>query len=167
VAGYGSDTGAGSFTDWIAENGYTTGSDDDLTVAQLRQRGSDYIDALYGQRFRGEPAGGMDQERAWPRVNATFWKAPVPADAIPRNVVLASYHAALHEAQNPGSLAVAATAVGAVKREKIDVLETEYFQGSGDVAADATVRLSAVEGLLAPFLVPEGQGSGLGLWAVG
>jgi hypothetical protein len=167
VAGYGSDTGAGSFTDWIAENGYTTGSDDDLTVAQLRQRGSDYIDALYGQRFRGEPAGGIDQERAWPRVNATFWKASVPADAIPRNVVIASYHAALHEAQNPGSLAAAARSSEALKRKKIDTIEREYFEGSGNAAADATIKLSAVEGLLAPFLLPEVAGSGLGVWSVG
>ena len=164
MAGYGGDT---EFETWMADNGYSTSSDGDLTVAQLRQRGSDYIDALYGQRFKGEPAGGIDQERAWPRVNASAWKTPLADDVIPRNVIIASYHAALHESSNPGSLAVAASAVSAVKREKVDVLETEYFEGSGDAAADATIKLSAVEGLLAPFLLPDSNKPGLGLWAVG
>lgn len=150
----------------MAENGYSTVTGD-LSVAQLRQRGSDYIDATYGLRFWGEPAGGVDQERAWPRINATAWKTPLADDVIPRNVIMASYHAALHESANPGSLAVAVSASGAIKREKVDVLEVEYFAGSGDAAADATIKLSAVEGLLAPFLIPEPSGACLGLWAVG
>ncbi|SJM49597.1 hypothetical protein FM111_01920 [Brevundimonas diminuta 3F5N] len=52
---------------------------------------------------------------------------------------------------SPGSLSVAASTSGAVKREKVDVLEVEYAAGSGNAVADATVRLSAVEGLLTPF----------------
>lgn len=164
MAGYGSDQG---FAEWAAENGYST-STGDLTVAQLRQRASDYLDGLYGPRFRGEPAGGIDQERAWPRINALAWKTPVAADVVPRNVIIASYRAAIQESANPGSLSVGVTAAGAVKRERIEgAVDTEYFEGSGDVAADATVRLSAVEGLLAPFLMSEVAAAGLGLWSVG
>lgn len=163
MSGYGSDA---EFDAWMAENGYATSSGD-LTVAQLRQRGSDYIDGLYGLRFRGEPAGGIDQERAWPRAGAKAGKTPIPADAIPRNVILASYHAALHEGANPGSLAVAAANSGALKRKKIDTIEKEYFEGSGSAVTDNTIRLSAVEGLLAPFLIPETAPAGVGLWAVG
>jgi len=166
VAGYGSATGTGSFAAWLAETGYTTGTGD-LPVAQLLQRGSDYVDNTYGARFSGEPAGGFDQERAWPRVNAKAGKTPIPADAIPRNVILASYHAALHEGQNPGSLAVAARAQGQIKKKKLDVIETEFFEGSGNAAADATIKLSAVEGLLAPFLISDIPAPAIGLWAVG
>lgn len=164
MAGYGSDEG---FMEWAAENGYST-STGDLTVAQLRQRAGDYLDGLYGARFRGEPTGGIDQERAWPRVNALAWKTPVAADVIPRSVIIASYHAALHEAANPDSLSVGVTAAGVVKRERIEgAVDIEYFEGSGAAAADATIRLSAVEGLLAPFLMSEVAAAGLGLWAVG
>ena len=163
MSGYGSDQG---FTEWAAENGYST-STGDLTVAQLRQRASDYLDGLYGAGFRGEPAGGIDQERAWPRINATAWKTHVAADVVPRNVIIASYHAAIQEALKPGSLSIAAANSGALKRKKIDTLEKEYFEGSGNAVTDNTLRLSAVEGLLAPFLVPEDAPAALGLWAVG
>lgn len=163
MSGYGSDQG---FTEWAAENGYST-STGDLTVAQLRQRASDYLDGLYGARFRGEPAGGIDQERAWPRVNATAWKTPVAADVIPRNVIIASYHAAILEALKPGSLSISAANSGTLKRKKVDVIEKEYFEGSGNAVTDNTLRLSAVEGLLAPFLIPEDAPAALGLWAVG
>ena len=163
MAGYGTDDG---FTAWLASNGFPapTGV---LTVAQLRQRGSDYIDALYGAQFPGAPVNAFDQERAWGRTGATAYGRAIPEGYIPNNIVLASYHAARHEDLNPGSLNVSATAAGAVKREKIDVIETEYFAGSGQAASDATVRLSAVEGLLAPFLTAESTGPCLGLWAVG
>lgn len=161
MAGYGTDQ---LFADWLANNGYSAATGD-LTVAQLRQRGSDYIDALYEASLPGYRSSGLDQERAWPRTGAVAYGQPIAGDAIPANWIRASYHAALHESANPGSLAVAASAAGAVKREKIDVIETEYFAGSGDAAKDATVRLSAVEGLVAPFLVRIAPG--LGVWSIG
>lgn len=148
MAGYGSDE---RFEQWMADNGYSTASDGDLTVAQLRQRGSAYIDALYEPKFPGYRTGGLAQERAFPRIGASAYGQEIGSEVIPLAVEHASYHAALHEGANPGSLSVAATAAGAVKREKVDVLEVEYFQGSGNVTADATIRLSAVEGLLAPL----------------
>ncbi len=148
MAGYGSDE---RFAQWMADNGYSTASDGDLTVAQLRQRGSAYIDALYEPKLPGVRAGGLAQERAWPRTGACAYGQTIGADIIPLAVEHASYHAALHESVNPGSLAVATTTAGALKRKKIDTLEKEYFEGSGDAVADNTLRLSAVEGLLAPF----------------
>jgi hypothetical protein len=162
MAGYGSDDG---YATWLADNGYPAHSGA-LTVAQLRQRGSDYVDGLYEGRFPGYRTGGIDQERAWPRTGARVHCQAVDPAVIPAAVVKASYVAALYEQANPGGLAVAVTAAGAVKREKIDVIETEYFAGSGDVALDATVRLSAVDGLLASLLF-EDIGTRLGLWAVG
>lgn len=147
MAGYGSDA---RFNTWMAENGYST-SNGDLSVAQLRQRGSAYVDALYEGQFPGVRAGGLAQERAFPRTGASAYGQDIGADVIPLAVEHASYHAALHESANPGSLAVAARAQGQVKKKKIDVIETEFFEGSGDAAADATIKLSAVEGLLAPF----------------
>lgn len=87
---------------------------------------------------------------------------------IPKAVERAAYAAAAYEGQNPGKLSVSATNGGALKRKKIDVIEKEFFEGSGDAVADATVRLSAVEGALAPFLKSdETAGVSLGLWAVG
>lgn len=147
MAGYGSDEG---FAEFLLSNGHTL-PDGPLSSAVLRQRGSAYVDGVYGSRFPGVPTDGVAQERAWPRTGATAYGSEIASDTIPTAVVQASYAAALYEAENPGGLSVAATAAGAIKRKKVDVIEKEYFEGSGDAVADATVRLSVVEGLLAPF----------------
>lgn len=147
MAGYGTDQGMAT---WMADNGLTMPLSAP-TPAVLRQRGSVYIDGLYGQDFVGVPADGYFQERAWPRIGACVQGRAVPPDLVPVAIEHASYHAAYQEAVSPGSLSVAASTSGAVKREKVDTLEVEYVAGSGDAVADALVRLSAVEGLLAPF----------------
>lgn len=147
MAGYGDDA---KFTAWMASNGYSL-PDGGVAVAVLRQRGSAYVDGLYSSRFSGQPTGGFEQERAWPRVGACAHGQAIPSDIVPVAIEHASYHAAYQEAVSPGSLSVAASTSGAVKREKVDTLEVEYVAGSGDAVADALVRLSAVEGLLAPF----------------
>lgn len=131
------------FDQWLAARGYQLPTDAP-SAAILLQRATDYIDGLYGPRLIGDPA----------------------VDPLLTALANAAYAAALYEAQNPGGLAVAASQSGAIKREKVDVLEVEYVAGSGDAVADATVRLSVVEGYLAPYLRPEGV-AGFGLWAVG
>lgn len=117
------------FEAWLAARGHATLDAGSLTPAMLLQRATDYLEAVYGPRL-----SGVEESVAL-------------SSALER----ATYAAALHEAQNPGSLSIAATSAGALKRKKVDVIEKEYFEGSGDVIADNTVKLSAVEGLLAPF----------------
>lgn len=160
---YGSDS---AFTAWLALNGLTlpAGAPE---AAILRQRGSQYVDGVYGSRFWGFPTGGFAQERAWPRTGAKAYGQTIPDDAVPVAVERASYAAAYQDAIKPGSLSISATAAGAVKRKKIGPIEKEFFEGSGDVVADGTLKLSAVEGLLAPYLKPETTLASLGLWAVG
>lgn len=149
MAGYGTDEG---FEAWVEANGFDL-SATSSSSAVLRQRGSAYIDAVYGARFRGSPAGGLAQERAWPRSGAFYGVAEIGDDVMPDAVVRASYVAAYQEALSPGSLLIAATQAGSVKKEKIASLEVEYFQGTGDALGDGTVRLTEIEGLLAPFMV--------------
>lgn len=136
----GSDSG---FEAWMVARGHALPAGAP-TVAVLRQRATDYIDAVYGPRLIGDQT----------------------ADPLLTALETATYVAAWHEANNPGSLSAAASASGAVKREKVGPIETEYFEGSGDASADATVRLSLVEGILAPYLRPL-TAPGFGLWAVG
>lgn len=147
MAGYGTDE---KITAWLAEAGLSLPLNAS-TPAILRQRGSQYLDGVYGSRFSGSPTGGFEQERAWPRVGAFAHGQAIPSDIVPVAIEHASYHAAYQEAVKPGSLAIAVTAAGALKRKKIGPLEKEYFEGSGDAVADGTLKLSAVEGLLAPF----------------
>lgn len=147
MAGYGTDE---DFTTWAADNGYTVPASP--SVAVLRQRGSAYLDGLYGPRFVGTPTDGFTQERAWPRTDAEAYGTAIPSDTVPVAIEQASYFAAYQEAVSPGSLAAATSPGRSVKRKKIDVIETEFFEGSGDAVSDATLRLSTVEGLVTPFL---------------
>lgn len=125
MAGHGTTDG---FDGWLSARGHTL-PPAALSPAILLQRADDYLDAVYGARLANAEA------------------SPALTSALER----ATYAAAWQEAQSLGSLSASATTAGAVKREKVDVLEIEYAAGSGDALADATIRLSAVEGLLAPF----------------
>lgn len=170
MAGYGTDQG---FTDWLAGRGYTLPGTAP-SEAVLRQRGSDYVDAVYGPRFWGTPTGGVSQERAWPRKNAEVYGEVVPDTDIPQAIITASYLAAWQEASEPGSLSVIASATDTIRREKVGPLETEY-QGASrmqegkpydPLAPSAnTPILTEIDGLLKPFLVLGDYG--VGIWSIG
>lgn len=136
----GSDTG---FQDWMALRGHALPAGAP-TAAVLRQRATDYIDAVYGPRLIGDQT----------------------VDPLLTALETVTYVAAWHEANNTGSLSVSASQAGAVKREKVGPLETEYFEGSGDAVADGTVRLTLIEGILAPYLRSL-TATGPFLWAIG
>lgn len=137
----GSDAG---FQDWMTLRGHTPPAGAP-TPAVLRQRATDYIDAVYGPRLIGDQT----------------------VDPLLTALETATYIAAWHEANNPGSLSVSASQAGAVKRRKVDVIEIEYFEGSGDALTDGTLRLSLVEGILGPYLRGRGDANGLLLRAIG
>jgi hypothetical protein len=162
MAGYGDDT---AFAAFLAANGYTLPAGAP-TSAVLRQRGSDYLDGLYNApvdpklpRFIGSPADPFAQERAWPRTGAQAYGVSIATSTIPTAIITASYFAAWHEASNLGSLNAAGSVSAMVRRAKVDVIETEYFAGSGNVVADQTVRIAGVEGLVAPFLTKPETGA--------
>ncbi|MFN3352506.1 MAG: DnaT-like ssDNA-binding protein [Brevundimonas sp.] len=150
MAGYGSNEG---LEDWLTARGRTLpdGANSDV----LRQLGSDYVDATYADVWPGRPTGGVEQERAWPRTGAAANWQTIGSDVIPLAIVNASYAAAWLESQRAGALAASARGSGVVTREKIDVLEREYAEGSGNAIKDATTRFSEVEGLVKPYILPE------------
>lgn len=151
MAGYGDDAG---FSTWAQQNGYTL-PPGGLSAEVLRNRGAAYIDGVYGARFSGIPTGGFAQERAWPRTGAYAFGQPIGDSIIPDAVIKASYAAAWQEASSPGSLSVVATPGRMIKRQKVEgAVEREFFApGEGLSAVEAsTVVLSAIEGLLQPFL---------------
>jgi hypothetical protein len=151
MAGYGDDT---AFTAWLASRGLT------LPVGApspevLRQRGSDYLDATYGPRLIcSAPTGGLDQERAWPRTGHMLNGQSIASDAIPAAWVRASYRAAWLEASRSDSLSATVRPDQRKRREKVDVIEREFFDageikiGGGNIA----VVDAEIDGLVAPFL---------------
>ena len=152
MAGYGDDT---AFAAWLTANGLSlpVGAP---AAAVLRQRGAAYVDGLYETRFVGTRAGGFAQERSWPRTNATLSSGEtVPDNVVPVAVINASFEAAFQEAAEPGSLSAFGSIAGRVKREKVEgAVEVEYqaIASEDNLAAAMAPVLTAVEGLLAPFL---------------
>jgi hypothetical protein len=162
MAGYGDDAG---FTAWLADNGYTLPAEAPAP-AVLRNRGSQYIDAVYGSRFLGSVVDAT-QERQWPREGAIVNGKLLPSNVVPIAVINASYQAAWQEASNPGSLTVVGSASGAVVREKVGSLEVQYANAQSDgTAVSITPLISIVDGMLAPFLKDEDL-QYIGIWSVG
>lgn len=162
MAGYGDDAG---FTAWLADYGYTL-PDGAPTPAVLRNRGSQYIDAVYGSRFLGSVVDAS-QERQWPREDAIVNGKLLPSNVVPAAVINASYQAAWQEATNPGSLTVVGSASGAVVREKVGSLEVQYANAQSDgTATYITPLISIVDGTLAPYLRDDGLQC-IGIWSIG
>lgn len=157
MAGYGTDEG---FSAWATAAGHTVPAG---SVQSARQRGSAYIDAVYGHRFTGAPTDGVDQERAWPRTGGSAYGSALASDLIPARVIEASYEAALIELRAPGSLTIVTDPAKRVKRQKVDTIEREFFEPGEGAGSGAPVS-SVIEGLLAPLLVPEA--AGIGIWVV-
>jgi hypothetical protein len=162
MAGYGDDT---AFSAWLTANGYTlpVGAP---TAAVLRQRGSVYLDGTYGLRFPGTPTGGAAQDREWPRAGAVDrYGTAITGNAVPQRVIDASYIAAYQLAVAPGTLSVVVDPSKRVKRQKVDTIEREFFD-PGDASAAAAPVMSAIEGILAPLLLLEPIGAGIGIMVV-
>lgn len=163
MAAYGTDEGFGA---WLAEQGHTLPAEVPSSSV-LRARGSAYVDG-YERFWTGHRTAGVMQELAWPRTGATLnCTIAIADDVIPIAVVNASYRAAWLEAATPGVLAGPTVTTGArVKREKVDVVEAEYFDdGKAEVGAGPAFIDSTIDGLLSGFICnPAG---GAFLWTLG
>ena len=148
MPGYGTDIG---FEDYAAANGYDIPAG---TVAAARLRGSVYLDGHYYQRWPGEPTGGVDQERSWPRKTATdrFGNA-IDSTAVPTRVVSASYEAALIELRTPGFFSKTFTEADKkvlTKVQSISWTHTGNTKGDRSSSPVSTV----IDNILAPLLTP-------------
>jgi hypothetical protein len=118
--------------------------------APARSRGirATKIPATYGERFKGRPTGGIEQERAWPRTGVEG----IGSDAVPARVANAAYEAALLELQTPGSLAAVVTAGQRIVRARVEGAVDVSFSDEGGALEAAVPVVSTIEGLLAPLL---------------
>lgn len=160
MAGYGTDDGLEA---WAASQGLVLPGTVNLTA--MRQIGSDYLDAAYESKLScSRRTEEFEQERAWPRTGHRIGRGAsrrdVPPDLIPPAWVNASYRAAYLEAIEPGWATETVDPNLVTKREKVDVLEREYFAPS-DVAASASSNGmpsdAFINGLVAPWLCPGGR----------
>ena len=158
MAGYGDDAG---FASWIADNGLSLPAGSPAP-AVLRNRGSAYVDATYGQRLTcSVRSNGPMQERAWPRAG----HPNVPSDVTPLAWVQASYRAGYLIATS-GSLSQAISGEGRVQREKVDVIEQAFFDNGPLKPGEAVGTIDTeIDGMVSPFLCS--LKSVLGIRAIG
>lgn len=152
MAGYGDDDG---FAAWLAGQGLVLPVAAP-TPAVLRQIGSDYVDAAYGHLLMcSQKTGGWEQERAFPRTGHRVGGQLLPDDLIPQAWVNASYRAAYLEASNPGWATNTTDPSRLTKREKVDVIEREFFAAGENGQSSAVVGMPVdgmIEGLVSPWL---------------
>lgn len=133
----------------LARNNTTwTGYDEVKESAILRAM--DYIEAQkwLGMAYSG-PVGGVGyQPLQWPRVDVYVGGFELAYDEIPPKIISALCEAALVELVTPGALSVALERGGAVIREKVDVIETEYAPGAPATTVYQTIR-QQLRGLVA------------------
>lgn len=147
---YGDDAG---FEAWLETMGYELPTDAPDS-AVLRARGSLYVDS-YEKFWTGQRTDGVMQELGWPRTGATVnCTMPVPDDVIPLAVIAAAYRAAWLEAEAPGILKGSAGTSGSrVKRQKVDVIEREFFDdGKAEIGSGPSFIDSQIDGLLSQFV---------------
>lgn len=128
--------GLGTANSYVSEaelDSYTTSRGITLTkdLSQLLLQAMDYIES---KQYKSEPLSST-QSTVFPRMGV----------GIPRNIKQAQIMLAV--AADATEL-MAATTEAQVKKEKVDVIETEYFEG----ASNASPLLTTVNELLAPYL---------------
>lgn len=151
MAAYGSSQ---AFMDWLAGQGLSLPVGADETT--LRTIGSAYVDGAYGWRLGcSRRAGGFEQELAWPRTGHTVNGELVPDDLIPIAWIHASYRAAYLESQSPGWATTGTDATRVTKREKVDVIEREFFSNAEAPGSDAAPGMpsdSIINAMVLPWL---------------
>lgn len=109
--------------------------------AALR-RAADYLSGAYGGRWKGSRATS-GQALDWPRVGAVANGYDVSSSVVPAAVARACAELALRAA----SAALSPDLERGIKRERVDVIETEY-----DTTSPQHTRYRAVDQLLAAYL---------------
>lgn len=114
-----------AFCDELGLVEWASCSTDERNAAILR--GMAYIESF---SFKGVKCDAY-QSLKWPRSGASDEDGyAIDEDMIPPNLLKAVARAAYEEAVSPGTLQ--STRTGGVKREKVDVIEIEYFADSGE-----------------------------------
>ena len=161
MANYGTVDGADSYH---LSAGTDTWTGTDAAKLAALVRASVYVDGLALRKrtngssytmFSGVKALGRAQELAWPRIGAVDVDgSDIDSDVVPFEIEYATYEAALRELTTPGSLMPDYVPTTLIKREKVDVLETEYVAPTGDNPTSPV--LGVVLSIIAPLLVKWG-----------
>lgn len=117
---------------------------DDAAVEPLAVLATDWLET-YRARYQGSQTS-TQQPLQWPRSGVVIDGRAVADDEIPELLKRAQAQAAIDAQAAP----LTARAAAGIRREKVDVIEVEYFQGSDSTAR--TGGSAIAEAMLAPLL---------------
>ena len=103
-----------------------------------------YLDGHYRNRLKGVMVDPINQLLAWPRYDVVIDGVMLASDTIPQRLKDAQCELALIAL----TADLAPNVSAGIKREKVDVMETEYFAG----APAGTTVYTSVNNLLADYL---------------
>lgn len=122
----------------------------DAVKESALRKAAAYLDGHYCNRFKGAKYQPLTQSMQWPRVEVVIDGYLLDTTTIPQRLKDAQAELALIAL----TADLAPNVSAGIKREKIDVLETEYFAG----APAGTTVYTAVNNLLADLLKPINSG---------
>lgn len=119
---------------------------DDSELEIALRKATNYIESAYSQRFKGERVSS-DQSLSFPRAGVVVNGFGLAANFVPDSIKNASFELA----NKSFSVDLFTDNEGAtIKREKVDVIETEYQIGA------SSIRFTMVAAILAPYLKSSG-----------
>lgn len=132
------------------DRGYTFDISDTAAADRAVIKGADWLKNTMRLAYRGALRSAT-QTMPWPREGASFYRGPdIPSTMIPQCVIDAQCELS-YRAYAGTNLQPDLARGGQVKKEKLDVIEVEYFPG-----APSETVLQAVLGMLAPVLIDPG-----------
>ena len=146
IAGADSYVAATDCDTYHAARGNTAWTGTDAVKEYALRKAVAYLDGHYRNRLKGVMVDPINQLLAWPRYDVVIDGVILASDTIPQKLKDAQCELALIAL----SADLAPSVSAGIKREKIDVLETEYFAG----APAGTTVYTAVNNLLADLLKP-------------
>jgi hypothetical protein len=153
-------TGANSYIDidgakeYASSRGVDLGTDDALTEQRLLNA----MDYLESQNFKGSRTDPDNQALAWPRIGVIADGRTYGSNAIPQQLKSAQAQLAIEQFNGvkifSSTTASAGSDAQVVKREKIDVIETEYMTATdlGTASVLAVADMPTVTALLRGLL---------------
>lgn len=144
IPGANSYVSAADATTYHAARGNTAWTGTDAVKEAALLKAAAYLDGHYCNRFKGSKYQPLEQTMQWPRIGVFIDGHLLDAYTIPQRLKDAQCELALIAL----SADLAPSISAGIKREKLDVIETEYFAG----APAGTTIYTAVNNLLADLL---------------
>lgn len=121
----------------------------DKTDAELEialRKATDYIESAYSQKFKGERINS-DQSLSFPRVGMVVHSYELSSNFVPDAVKKSCFELAN---KSFSSELFVDNDDATIKRERIDVIETEYEVGA------SSIRFTSIAAMLSPYLRSSG-----------